>query len=123
VLLTLRILFRLFFDSELAVQALPLLASVAGLIIIFICISGLVGMQLFAVFAHNACSDDVTGDQVDKHMPRPDEWGCGGSRTCPKGATCTQIQNVAYAGVAGFDNMLTAFLTAFQVRYFNLCTW
>jgi hypothetical protein len=97
-------------------QALPLLASVACLIILFIGIAGLSGMHLFATGIHFLCQHPETGELLDAKKARPDEWGCGGSRTCPSPYVCTEFSNVNYENIAGFDNIALASLSAFQVH-------
>lgn len=70
-------------------QALPLLSSVILLLLIFVFLFGVAGMQLFQNAAHQTCVNLVDGSYPD---PAPtsnsDEWGCG-HRHCPANYTCT----------------------------------
>jgi Ion transport protein len=99
---------------KLGVQAVPLLASVSGLMLFFLFLFGVVGTQLFAQAYHQACVNVSTGETEIHHI-RQGQWGCGGSRTCPANYTCSQIdESPLIHDVAGFDNVGFALLTAFQ---------
>lgn len=73
----------------IAMQALPLLSSVILLLLIFVFLFGVAGIQLFQNAAHQTCVNRVDGSYPD---PAPtsnsDEWGCG-HRHCPSNYTCT----------------------------------
>lgn len=98
-------------------QAVPLLASITGILISTIFVSGLIGMQLFSETYHHACVDDVSGEREAAGTEDMGQWGCGGARNCPENYTCTFVstEDVLYQNVAGFDNIGAAMLTAFQV--------
>ena len=72
----------------LGVQALPLLTSVILLLLIFVFLFGVAGIQLFQNAAHQTCVNNSDGSYPD---PEPtensDEWGCG-HRHCPSNYTC-----------------------------------
>ena len=70
-------------------QALPLLSSAVLLLLIFIFLFGVAGIQLFQDAAHQTCSNDVDGSYPDPALTEnSDEWGCG-HRHCPSNYTCT----------------------------------
>ena len=100
-------------------QALPLLASITGILIGCIFVAGLIGMQIFSEPYHHACVSDASGEREAAGTDSMGQWGCGGARNCPHGYTCTFLahDNVLYQNVAGFDNIGAAMLTAFQVCY------
>ena len=97
---------------------MPLLASTIGLLLGFIFITGLTGVQLYSDAFHFACVSDITGEMEPW---QPDDqgftWGCGGSRSCPASFTCKELSGgfSLSENVAGFDNVGAAMLTAFQV--------
>ncbi len=74
---------------SLAMQALPLLSSAVLLLLIFIFLFGVAGIQLFQDAAHQTCSNNVDGTYPDPALTEnSDEWGCG-HRHCPSNYTCT----------------------------------
>ena len=82
--------------NERVLQALPLLSSVALLLLIFVFLFGVAGIQLFQDAAHQTCVNNVDGSYPD---PEPtensDEWGCG-HRRCPSNYTCTVRLYIAH---------------------------
>lgn len=98
-------------------QAVPLLASITGILIGCIFVSGLIGMQLFSEPYHHACTNDESGEREAAGLDDMGQWGCGGARSCPQNYTCSWIssEDVLQQNVAGFDNVGAAMLTAFQV--------
>ena len=98
---------------QYVLQALPLLSSVALLLLIFVFLFGVAGIQLFQDAAHQTCVNNVDGSYPD---PEPtensDEWGCG-HRRCPSNYTCTvrlcsahlhgMVQHASYDLVAAFQ--------------------
>ncbi len=73
----------------LVMQALPLLSSAVLLLLIFIFLFGVAGIQLFQDAAHQTCSNNVDGSYPDPALTEnSDEWGCG-HRHCPSNYTCT----------------------------------
>lgn len=103
----------------MALQAVPLLASITGLLLGFIFITGLTGMQLYSDAYHYSCISDATGNLEHSEVPGM-SWGCGGNRACPENFTCTELAESSSLSedVAGFDNVGAAMLTAFQVSIF-----
>ena len=109
-------------------QAVPLLASTIGLLLGFIFITGLTGVQLYSDSFHFACINDVTGElEPWESDVQGFTWGCGGSRLCPANFTCADLPGSVSLSenLAGFDNVGAAMLTAFQVsmlaRWCCLC--
>ena len=76
-------------DFALLLQALPLLSSAILLLLIFVFLFGVAGMQLFQNAAHQACVNIVDNSYPDPQLTEnSDEWGCG-HRHCPANFTCT----------------------------------
>lgn len=98
-------------------QAVPLLASITGILIGCIFVSGLIGMQLFSEPYHRACLHDISGAREAEGQENMGQWGCGGARDCPQNYTCGFVpaSDALEHSVAGFDNVGAAMLTAFQV--------
>jgi hypothetical protein len=103
--------------SSQSMQAVPLLASITGILVGCIFVSGLIGMQMFSEPYHHACNHIGTGDREPLPEDALAEWGCGGARSCPEEYNCTNVstRDILTYNVAGFDNIGTAMLTAFQV--------
>lgn len=73
----------------LVVQALPLLSSTILLLLIFVFLFGVAGIQLFQDAAHQTCVNIADGSYPDLALTEnSDEWGCG-HRHCPSNYTCT----------------------------------
>lgn len=73
----------------LVLQALPLLSSAILLLLIFVFLFGVAGIQLFQNAAHQTCVNLVDGSYPDPALTEnSDEWGCG-HRHCPSNFTCT----------------------------------
>lgn len=105
--------------ATVAVQALPLISSIIGLLLGFIFITGLTGMQLYSNAYHFACANNMTGAlKTSGSEEQAVLVGCGGSRVCPANYTCIELSESSSMSenVAGFDNIGSAMLTAFQVR-------
>ena len=70
-------------------QAVPLLVSVVSLLMFFLFLFGIAGIMLFSSAAHYECISVIDGS-TDPALSNnyPDEWGCGGARTCPTNYTC-----------------------------------
>ena len=82
----------------LVVQALPLLSSAILLLLIFVFLFGVAGIQLFQNAAHQTCVNIVDSSYPDPALTQnSDEWGCG-HRHCPSNYTCTvgPCQQVCY---------------------------
>ena len=76
-------------DFALLLQALPLLSSAILLLLIFVFLFGVAGMQLFQNAAHQVCVNIVDNSYPDPQLTEnSDEWGCG-HRHCPSNFTCT----------------------------------
>ncbi|GIL57898.1 hypothetical protein Vafri_13128 [Volvox africanus] len=93
-------------------EAIPLLASVGGLLFFFIFIYAVAAVQLFPKTYHFVCLDPFgvplhTGDD-------PDMFGCGGSGHCPANYTCKLLHKQYTVNVAGFDNTGMAMLSVWQ---------
>lgn len=72
--------------------ALPLLASVYVLIIIFVLIFGVIGLMAFTDAYHHICIQDGTDNVTEAmvfNLDDPDMSGCGPWRSCPSNFTCT----------------------------------
>ena len=72
-------------------QALPLLVSVVGLLIFFLFLFAIAGIQMFMEVYHRACVDSGTGQVEIGKGNSADEFGCGGMRRCPDGYTCQVV--------------------------------
>ncbi|GLI63280.1 hypothetical protein VaNZ11_006186 [Volvox africanus] len=93
-------------------EAIPLLASVGGLLFFFIFIYAVAAVQLFPKTYHWVCLDpyDVPLNIGDD----PDMFGCGGSGRCPANYTCKLLHKQYTVNVAGFDNTGMAMLSVWQ---------
>ncbi|KAG2432797.1 hypothetical protein HXX76_008531 [Chlamydomonas incerta] len=93
-------------------EAIPLLASVGGLLIFFVFLYAVAAVQLFPKTYHNTCLD---AEGVPLNMGEdPDMFGCGGRGQCPANYTCTLLQEQHVVNVAGFDNTGLAMLSVWQ---------
>lgn len=92
-------------------EAVPLLVSVGTLLVFFLFLFGVIGVQLFQNVYHKACFNDATG--LIWETENPDEFGCGPAR-CPPGYSCKATTGSVATNVAGFDNAAMGMLTVFQ---------
>eukprot|EP00198_Chlamydomonas_reinhardtii_P001158 XP_001690493.1 voltage-gated Ca2+ channel, alpha subunit [Chlamydomonas reinhardtii] len=93
-------------------EAIPLLASVGGLLIFFVFMYAVAAVQLFPKTYHNTCLDP---EGVPLNMGEdPDMFGCGGRGHCPANYTCMLLEHQHTVNVAGFDNAGLAMLSVWQ---------
>ncbi|KAA6417011.1 MAG: voltage-gated Ca2+ alpha subunit, partial [Trebouxia sp. A1-2] len=108
------------FDSLRAIvvcflEALPLLSSAVLLLLIFIFLFGVAGIQLFQDAAHQTCCNNVDGSYPDPALTEnSDEWGCG-HRHCPSNYTCTTFSDVVLTDGIGFNNIAAAMVSVIQI--------
>lgn len=72
----------------MCLQAVPLLASVAAVLLFLILLFSIAGTSLFPNVYHEACIHDATGE-LEQAPDQMDAHGCGGWRECPSNYTCT----------------------------------
>ncbi|KAG2448926.1 hypothetical protein HYH02_006274 [Chlamydomonas schloesseri] len=93
-------------------EAIPLLASVGGLLIFFVFLYAVAAVQLFPKTFHNTC---LNPEGVPLNMGEdPDMFGCSGRGQCPANYTCTLLEHQHVVNVAGFDNTGLAMLSVWQ---------
>eukprot|EP00854_Cymbomonas_tetramitiformis_P005080 gene5080-6184_t len=97
------------------VEALPMLLSVVGVLLIYLVLFGICGLHMFMEAWHYKCVSEET------LLPsESDEFGCGGERDCKGGEFCALTESEMADGydplpeaLPGFDNFVLSLLTVF----------
>jgi hypothetical protein len=98
--------------------ALPLLASVYLLVLLFLWVFSIVGLLAFNSTYHYLCIDQSYYNITEADYfsyDDPDMSGCGSWRYCPANFTCTFFQKSTATNEAGWDNIGTSLLTLIQL--------
>ncbi|KXZ54859.1 hypothetical protein GPECTOR_4g931 [Gonium pectorale] len=94
-------------------EAVPLLGSAVGLMLLFVFVFAVAGTNLYANVYHQKCYSALTGLPEESRQD-PDMLGCGNWRSCPANYTCEVTRRSNAVNIAGFDNVGLAMLTVFQ---------
>ncbi|KXZ54857.1 hypothetical protein GPECTOR_4g929 [Gonium pectorale] len=94
-------------------EAVPLLGSAVGLMLLFMFVFAVAGTNLYANVYHQKCYSALTG-LPEESKEDPDMLGCGNWRSCPANYTCEITRHSNAVNIAGFDNVGLAMLTVFQ---------
>ncbi|GIL55077.1 hypothetical protein Vafri_10594, partial [Volvox africanus] len=95
-------------------EAVPLLGSAVGLMLLFMLIFAVAGTILFAGVYHRKCYSNISG-LPEESEEDPDMLGCGGWRHCPANYTCRVTAHSDALNIAGFSNTGLSLLSVFQV--------
>lgn len=98
-------------------ESVPMIGQVTMLMFFVMVLFGISALSLFSGAFHYECYDPVTGQPETYPNPiLPDEFGCGGWRTCPPAfPVCRHSSANLAINAAGFDNLATSLLTVFQI--------
>ncbi|WIA28050.1 hypothetical protein OEZ86_010635 [Tetradesmus obliquus] len=96
-------------------EAMPLLVSVAAMLLFFLFIFAVAGTELLDEAFHYGCRDPATGEAEWANLDGvQDEFGCG-ARQCPaEFSECYKFDKSTAREMAGFDNVGLAMISVFQ---------
>ncbi|WIA07983.1 hypothetical protein OEZ85_007455 [Tetradesmus obliquus] len=103
-------------------EAVPLLVSVAAMLLFFLFIFAVAGTELLDEAFHYGCRDPATGEAEWANLEGvQDEFGCG-ARQCPaEFSECYKFDKSTAREMAGFDNVGLAMISVFQAM--TLSNW
>lgn len=97
-------------------DSVPMLVQVVLLMFFIMMLFAISGLSLFQEAFHRQCYDPVSMEFEVAYGPSPDEFGCGGTRSCPESHPVCGYKSTGRGQVmAGFDNLGTSTLSVFQV--------